>query len=104
MSRIVLLLTCLLFAHPAEAIDWGAADQDGDGYSIDDGDCNDDDPEIHPGATEDCGDELDNDCDLSVDYDDPQCTPCGACHTSPGRASSGALLVMLVVFGLRRLS
>jgi len=104
MYRIALLLICLPFgvAHTARAVDWSTADQDGDGYSIDDGDCNDGDPEVHPGATEDCGDELDNDCDLAVDYDDPQCTPCGACHTSAGRTGTLAPLLLLWVVVLRR--
>lgn len=38
-------------------------DNDGDGYTKEQGDCNDADPGIHPGATEICGDETDQDCD-----------------------------------------
>ena len=41
-------------------------DDDGDGYSPDDGDCDDGDPGVHPGAHEDC-DGLDNDCDGDAD-------------------------------------
>ena len=40
-----------------------SVDGDGDGFSISDGDCNDDDPSIYPGATEICGDGIDQDCD-----------------------------------------
>ena len=43
-------------------------DADGDGYSVADGDCNDDDPTISPGADELCATfGIDDDCDGSVD-------------------------------------
>ena len=41
-------------------------DRDGDGVDCDT-DCNDDAPDIYPGATEVCGDALDNNCDPSDD-------------------------------------
>ena len=44
-----------------------AYDDDGDGYSEHDGDCDDDDVAISPAATEECGDGADNDCDGSAD-------------------------------------
>lgn len=37
-------------------------DHDGDGYTVEEGDCNDDANWIHPGATEIC-DSIDDDCD-----------------------------------------
>ena len=37
-------------------------DADGDGFSIEDGDCDDSDGEVHPDAAEQC-DEVDHDCD-----------------------------------------
>jgi MYXO-CTERM domain-containing protein len=51
-----------------------AADQDHDGYSPEDGDCDDTDPDTYPGAPEKL-DHVDNDCDSLVDegtsaYDD----------------------------------
>lgn len=38
-------------------------DADGDGFSIAEGDCNDFDDTIHPGAAEICGDDIDQNCD-----------------------------------------
>ena len=41
-------------------------DEDGDGYTVIDGDCDDEDPAVHPGADELC-DRVDNDCDMEID-------------------------------------
>ncbi|MFN7143057.1 MAG: MopE-related protein, partial [Myxococcota bacterium] len=43
-------------------------DNDRDGYTVREGDCDDDDSEINPGADEIC-DEIDNDCDRDIDED-----------------------------------
>jgi len=48
-------------------------DADGDGYSVLDGDCDDADPQIHPGADEVCDPlDRDEDCDGGADDDDPE--------------------------------
>ncbi|HEV7555487.1 MAG TPA: putative metal-binding motif-containing protein [Kofleriaceae bacterium] len=43
-------------------------DMDGDGMSVAQGDCDDTDKSIHPGAVEICNDGKDNDCDGVADY------------------------------------
>ena len=48
-----------------ETDDSGAADDDGDGYSIDE-DCDDSNAAVNPGAAEVCND-LDDDCDGLID-------------------------------------
>ncbi len=39
-----------------------ALDNDGDGYTVAQGDCNDNNSSIHPGAVDICGDGIDQDC------------------------------------------
>ncbi|MFH1426539.1 MAG: putative metal-binding motif-containing protein [Candidatus Kerfeldbacteria bacterium] len=69
-------------------------DQDGDGYMVMN-DCDDADPDVHPGADEVLGDNVDNDCDGEgacqevIPYDlcppDDDCiTVAGLVHAAPG--------------------
>jgi len=48
-------------------------DNDGDGFSENQGDCNDNEADIHPDAGEVCDDGIDNNCDELVDLLDPIC-------------------------------
>jgi hypothetical protein len=50
----------------------GCIDDDGDGWSVDCGDCADDDSEINPGVIEVCADGIDNDCDGEIDEVEPE--------------------------------
>ncbi|MBN2467241.1 MAG: putative metal-binding motif-containing protein [Deltaproteobacteria bacterium] len=49
-----------------------SVDDDGDGYTESQGDCDDHDAGVYPGAPETCGDGIDQDCDGS----DPLCSLC----------------------------
>ena len=49
-------------------VHWASeSDRDADGYTGDDGDCDDFDADVNPAATEVLGDSIDNDCDGTVD-------------------------------------
>ena len=66
----MVLTVLLLFGSPAWAVatdTGGAVDADADGFTVAMGDCDDDDGDSYPGATEQCGDQVDNDCDGFVD-------------------------------------
>ncbi len=49
------------------------ADQDGDGYTVEMGDCNDCDPNSSPASVEVPGSGADEDCDGEIDEDEPGC-------------------------------
>ena len=70
----------LIDAADPNAVNCPAActDLDGDGFKTEGGvcglvDCNDSDPNINPGAVEDCSDGLDNNCNGLIDAVDPHC-------------------------------
>lgn len=71
LLRIAFALA-LVGCEPDKSPNSTAWDGDGDGFPAPQ-DCDDDDPEVHPGADERCDDGIDNDCDLSADDDDPDC-------------------------------
>ena len=52
--------------EPKEEVDPLTVDDDGDGFSEEQGDCDDANADLSPGATEVC-DEIDNDCDGDID-------------------------------------
>jgi len=62
-----------LLAIPMMAQDGNCSDMDndGDGWTVGDGDCNDTDANTHPGATEIC-DGRDNDCDGAIPADETE--------------------------------
>lgn len=61
-----------------------------DGYVMNDEDCDDSNPEVHPGASEVCDDGLDNDCDTLTDCADlDDCSQDPACITCTDNDSDG---------------
>ncbi len=75
-------------------INFNLTDNDGDGYSENQGDCDDTDPAVNPGALEVC-DGIDNNCngsidELSTDVDDDGYSPCGGdCDDSDPAVNPG---------------
>ncbi len=73
--------------------DEGCVDADGDGVSVGEGDCDDNEATVYPGAAELC-DHLDNDCDGQIDEDFDLLVDddhCGDCNTPcyPANATGG---------------
>lgn len=73
---LVILCACGPQARSGDDVD-GARDDDGDGFTIEAGDCDDANASIHPAAGEVCEDGIDNDCNGQTDKNDYACmTPC----------------------------
>ena len=108
--RIALLAFGMLGAAPAWAQDCGGtgalADCDQDGHSVGDGDCDDEDAEVHPGRAEQCGDELDNNCDGFFDEECEDAAQLGSIRggggCTGGAGVGGAALLVLPVLVRRR--
>jgi hypothetical protein len=70
------------------------ADLDGDGWTTEEGDCDDQDPLVHPGAMETPCDGVDNDCDPgttdSVDADGDEWSNCLDCDDTDASVNPGA--------------
>jgi len=76
------------FSFTYKAYDSSVAfiDEDSDGVSPDQGDCDDHNPSIHPGAPEIC-DNIDNNCDAQID--EGVTNACGLCGPVPGEICDG---------------
>ena len=59
-------------ADTSAPVDTGPWDADGDGYYAS-ADCDDANPELHPGAADDTDDDVDQDCDGEADEDFDAC-------------------------------
>ncbi len=86
--------------EPIETID-EKIDNDGDGYSEEDGDCNDNVASIFPGATETCTDNIDNNCNGYVDCEDDTCSSSVSCQDaiSPPDSVGNGLSLTLDITG-----
>ncbi len=58
---------------PDDEVDDLLKDNDGDGYTICQNDCDDNDSSAYPGSNEICSDSVDNDCDGEIDSADAEC-------------------------------
>lgn len=103
------LLALALCAPGAWAQDCGGtgddADCDQDGFTVGQGDCDDDDAEVHPGAPDVCADERDNNCDGIFDEACDRSAQLGQIRGGggcTGGTSTSALLLLPLLFRRRR--
>jgi hypothetical protein len=64
-------------------------DGDGDGFTGEQGDCDDEDPNVNPGADEVCDDGIDNDCDGDIDEGCDQAADSGGAVVDDGDGGGG---------------
>lgn len=85
---------CTTASCDAGSCTYTLVDEDGDGYSTCDGDCDDLDGSVNPGAAEVCGDGVDNDCSGTADDADEDGYVCGDdCDDSNDAINPGVIEV-----------
>jgi len=78
------------------------ADCDDDGWTPAMGDCDDFDPQVHPGMTEICGDRIDNNCDGFIDEGCDRSWERGTLQGGAGCAGGTPIEASLVLLLLAR--
>ncbi|MFH0929391.1 MAG: putative metal-binding motif-containing protein [Candidatus Aenigmatarchaeota archaeon] len=74
----------------------GEDDDDGDGYGDDD--CDDSNPDVHPGAIELCANGVDDDCDGQTDCKDSDCSSYSTClPRAPSGGGGGGFFTAAIV-------
>jgi hypothetical protein len=93
MRLVALAIVAAGCEEPIRDPEWEhvTGDADLDGYTVDDGDCNDEDAAINPGATETWYDGVDQDCDGNDDDQDVDGFPVGEdCNDADAAVFPGA--------------